>query len=103
MANNVELKIMSNTKNIENRILQVIIRDLELNINKDGIQIASRLDELFGMDSIAIVELVVGIEKEFDIKIPDEYLTVDMFQNLNVIAEHIHTLIHAKENKTLIE
>jgi acyl carrier protein len=62
-----------------------------------------RLDELFGMDSIAIIELVVGIEKEFDIRIPPEYLTVEMFRNLNTIAEHIHTLIHGKENKNLIK
>lgn len=93
MANNVELEIMSDTKNIENRILQVIIRDLALNISQDELQSATRLDELFGMDSIAIVELAVGIEKEFDIKIPPEYLTVEMFQNLNTIAEHIYILI----------
>lgn len=85
---------MSNTKNIENRIVQVIIRDLELNISQDELQSATRLDELFGMDSIAIVELAVGIEKEFDIKIPPEHLTVEMFQSLNTIAEHIYILIH---------
>jgi acyl carrier protein len=89
---------MPNTENIKKRILQVIIRDLELNIDKDKIEIASRLDELFGMDSIAIVELVVGIEKEFDIKIPSEYLTVEMFQNVSTIAEHIQTFIDAKDN-----
>jgi len=90
---------MSDTETLKKRIMQVIIRDLELNINQDEIQGASRLDELFGMDSIAIVELAVGIEKEFDITIPAEYLTVEMFQNLGTIAEHIHTLICAEENK----
>jgi acyl carrier protein len=94
---------MSNIENLKNRISQVIIRDLELNISQDEIQSASRLDELFGMDSIAIVELVVGVEKEFDIKIPPEYLTVEMFQNLSTLAEHIYTLIHGKENKKFIE
>jgi acyl carrier protein len=88
---------MSDTQDIENRIVKVIIRDLELNINKDDIQAAMRLDELFGMDSIAIVELVVGIEQEFNIRIPDEYLSVEIFQSIKTIAEHVHRLIQEKE------
>jgi acyl carrier protein len=91
---------MPNTENIKKRILQVIIHDLELNIDKDKIESASRLDELFGMDSIAIVELVVGIEREFDIKIPSEYLSVEMLQNVSTIAEHIQTFIAGKENRS---
>jgi len=91
---------MDNIEKIKNRLSRVIIRDLELNITQDDIQSAMRLDELFGMDSIAIIELVVGIEKEFDIRIPPEYLTVEMFRNLNTIAEHIHTSIHGKKNRT---
>jgi len=87
---------VSSTESIESRILQVILRDLELNINKDKIQSTSRLDELFGMDSIAIVELVVGIEKDFNIKIPDEYLSVEVFQSIKTIAEHIRPFVYAK-------
>ena len=90
---------MSDIENIKNRILEVIIRDLELNIGRDELQNADRLDELFGMDSIAIVELVVGIEKEFDIKIPPEHLMIAIFQNVNTIAEHVQILIHGKENR----
>jgi len=90
---------MSDIENIKERILQVIIRDLELNINKEEIKVATRLNELFGMDSIAIIELVVGIEKEFDIKIPSEWLTLEMFKNVSTIAEHIQTYINAKEKR----
>ena len=92
---------MSNTEDIENRILQVIIRDLELNINKDVIKSSKRLDELFSMDSIAIVELVVGIEKEFNIKIPNEYLSIEIFQSLKTIAEHIRPFIYKKNHEKL--
>jgi acyl carrier protein len=90
---------MSDIEDIENRILQIIICDLELNINKNEIQRSSRLDELFGMDSIAIVELVVGIEKEFNIKIPDEYLSVEIFQSIKTIAEHIRPFIYGKDHE----
>jgi acyl carrier protein len=89
---------MSDIENIRDRILQVIIRDLELNISKDKLLSANNLNELFGMDSIAIIELVVGIEKEFDIKIPDEYLSVDIFENINTIAEHILPFVYGKDH-----
>jgi len=89
---------MSDIANIKDRVLQVIIRNLELNISTEDLQKADRLDELFGMDSIAIIELVVGIEQEFEIKVPPEYLTVTIFQNVNTIAEHVLALIRGKEN-----
>jgi acyl carrier protein len=92
---------MSDTKNIRDRILQVIIRDLELNISKDELLSANSLNELFGMDSIAIVELAVGIENEFDIKIPSEYLSVEIFQNINTIAEHILAFVYGKNHQKL--
>ena len=92
---------MSDTEDIENRIVKVIIRDLELTVNNDTFQTAGKLDELFGMDSIAIVELVVGIEKEFNIRIPDEYLSVEIFQSIKTIAEHIHPLISRKDHEKL--
>ena len=89
---------MSDIENIKNRIVQVIIRDLELNIGTDELQRADRLDEMFGMDSIAIIDLVVGIEREFDIRIPPDYLTVSSFQNVATIAEHVFLFIHGKEH-----
>jgi len=92
---------MSSTEDIERRIVQIIIRDLELNINKDDILSAGRLDEMFGLDSIAILELVVGIEKEFNIKISDEYLTLETFQSVKTIAGHIRRLIRDKDNEKL--
>jgi|WetSurMetagenome_2_1015567.scaffolds.fasta_scaffold34511_3 acyl carrier protein len=89
---------MSDIEDIKDRIFQVIIRDLELNISKDKLLSANNLNELFGMDSIAIIELVVGLEKEFDIKIPEEYLSVDIFENISTIAEHILPFAYGKDH-----
>jgi acyl carrier protein len=88
-------------EDIENRILRIIIRDLELNITEDEVRTEGRLDELFGMDSMAIVELVVGIEKEFNIRIPDEYLSVEIFQSIKTIAEHIRPFLHERDDEDL--
>jgi acyl carrier protein len=76
-------------KNIKDRIVEVMIRELELTLNPDEIHNTSRLDDLFGMDSIAITELIIGIEQEFNIKIPAEDLSVKIFQDLETLTEYV--------------
>ena len=51
--------------------LNGIIAD-SLGVSADEIQISSAFIEDLGADSLDIVELVMAIEKEFSIEIPDE-------------------------------
>jgi len=90
---------MGDIEDIKGSIARIIIRDLELNASEDELRDEGRLDELFGLDSIAIIELVVGIEKEFSIRIPPEDLCVERFESLETIAGYIYSLILEKEKK----
>ena len=81
------------SENIKNRIVKVMICDLELAINPNEIDASSRLDDFFGMDSIAITELVIGIEDEFHIKFPNEDLSLEVFQDLKTLTEYVKTLL----------
>ena len=51
--------------------LQQIIQD-RLDVEKDQIVPTASFVEDLGADSLDIVELIMGIEEEFDIEIPDE-------------------------------
>ena len=51
--------------------LKEIVMD-RLNAEEDQIKPEASFVEDLGADSIAIVELIMGIEEEFDIEIPDE-------------------------------
>ena len=51
--------------------LQQIIQD-RLDVEKDQIVPGASIVEDLGADSLDIVELIMGIEEEFDIEIPDE-------------------------------
>jgi acyl carrier protein len=82
---------------IKNRIKKVIIHDLELNLHEDDIQNIKKLDELFGMDSVAIIELVIGLEKEFGIKIQPEHLNLENFKDLDTLSDFINSLIHMEK------
>ena len=51
--------------------LKEIVMD-RLNAEEDQIKPEASLVEDLGADSLDIVELIMGIEEEFDIEIPDE-------------------------------
>ena len=61
---------MADQKTIEQRVKQIIVN--QLNVNEEQItKDASFLDDL-GADSLDTVELVMALEEEFEIEIPDE-------------------------------
>ena len=80
-------------EDIEERIKNRIIHTLGLDIT--AAEIGS--DELlFGgdlsLDSMASMEIIIGLEKEFEIEIGDENLQVEIFASVSNIAEYIRAL-----------
>ena len=52
------------------RVKKVVVEQLDVN-EEEVMPSASFVDDL-GADSLDVVELVMGLEEEFDIEIPDE-------------------------------
>ncbi len=80
---------------IEHRIKQVIIRTLSLEVDAEEIDDE---DALFGgglgLNSIATIEIIMGIEEEFDIEVPDEDLRVELFDSVQTMADYVRSLLH---------
>jgi len=55
---------------IEEKVKKLIAETLDVDIS-DVVPEASLIDDL-GADSLAIVELIMTMEEEFDIEVPDE-------------------------------
>lgn len=55
---------------IESKVIQIIAEQLSL--REDEIKAGSRFVDDLGADSLDIVELIMEMEEEFDIEIPDE-------------------------------
>lgn len=55
---------------LEARVTELIVEQLGIS-SEEAVASASFLDDL-GADSLDIVELVMSLEEEFDIEIPDE-------------------------------
>lgn len=54
---------------VENRVIEIVCNHLA--VNKESVQRTTRFQEDIGADSLDIVELVMELEEEFDIQIPD--------------------------------
>lgn len=59
-----------NPDSLESKVIAIIAE--QLSIREDEIKAASRFVDDLGADSLDIVELVMEMEEEFDIEIPDE-------------------------------
>ena len=75
---------------IETRLRDVLVSELGLDAEK--INTAANFEQDLDVDSLGVVELLMAMEDEFGVKIPDDE------------AEHIHTvgeaieLVHTKLN-----
>ncbi len=79
---------------IEHRVKQVIIRTLSLEVDAEEIDDE---DELFGgglgINSMATIEIIVGLEEEFGIEVPDEDLRVELFDSVQTMADYVRTVL----------
>lgn len=56
--------------NIQEKVTEIIVE--QLGVNADQVKAEAKLTEDLGADSLDAVELVMAIEEEFDIEVPDE-------------------------------
>jgi len=88
---------LSSREKIKDRIKRVIIRDLQINLREDEIRSMKKLDDLFGMDSVAVIELIIGLEKEFNITIQPGYLDYQIFRDLDALTDFINKLVSVEK------
>ena len=69
--------------------LQQIIQD-RLDVEKDQIVPTASFVEDLGADSLDIVELIMGIEEEFDIEVPAE-----LAENIKTVEEAVELIKNA--------
>ena len=81
---------------IEERVKGVIVQTLRLEIEPGEI---GDEDLLFGgdlgLDSMATMEIIVGLEEEFGIEVADEDLRVELFDSVRTLAGYIKTVLSA--------
>lgn len=69
------------------RIKKMIVERLFLSVEPSKIGDDEPLMEGYGVDSVALFELAVGLEDEFGVSMDDANFSVDSFRTVNTIAE----------------
>ena len=67
------------------KLLKEIVGDEEVSVNT---KIGGNI-----INSINYVKLIVAIETEFDVEIPDEYLNISHFETVQDVAQFIQELL----------
>jgi acyl carrier protein len=71
------------TTNVEQKVKSIIAE--QLGVGEDEIKAASSFIEDLGADSLDIVELVMAMEEEFEVEIPDEEA-----ENIKTVSDAIN-------------
>ncbi len=78
---------------LKTRVKELIVRQLKLEIDpgsiKDSAPLFGESTDGLGLDSIDALELVLGVEKEFGIKVQDEEVGVQAFASVDALCEFI--------------
>ena len=72
------------------RVKRMIVERLFLDVTPREIADDAPLMETYGIDSVALFELVVGLEEEFDLELEDTDFQVDTFKSVDSIAGFLH-------------
>ncbi len=80
---------------LKQRVKELIVRQLKLEMDpteiKDAAPLFGESADGLGLDSIDALELVLGVEKEFGIKVQDEEVGVQAFASVDALCDFIRS------------
>ncbi|GII84218.1 hypothetical protein Ssi03_22080 [Sphaerisporangium siamense] len=74
------------------KLRKILVESLELSRDAADIPDTNLVQEL-GLDSINTLEYLIWVESEFGIQIADEDLSVDLINDLNVLASYVEARV----------
>ena len=82
---------MEDTAQLKKRIKEIMVENLMLQVTADEITDDKPLfgPEGLGLDSVDALQLVVALDKNFDLKIPDPAAAKQILQSVDTIAAAI--------------
>ena len=78
---------MADDNELKQQLKQMIVTRLFLSIAAEDIADDADLLQTYGLDSVNLFEIIVGLEDEFGLTVADEEFTVEAFATVNNIAE----------------
>jgi len=79
------------TESIEERLQAMIVDRLFMKVAPQDIDPESSLIDKYGVDSVSLLELVVGLEDEFSIVLQDDEFDVKHFETVSALAAFVRS------------
>ena len=83
----------SASREIRERIRVVFADSLHLNSGEEGLTYQKMLDEAANLDSIAVLEFLTAVEKEFGIELEPAVLEFEFLRDFGALASYIEERI----------
>lgn len=77
------------SERVEDRLKQMLVDRLILKRKPQDIAEEKLLIDDYGVDSVCLLELIVGIEEAFGIEVGDEDFSLETFRSVASIAEYV--------------
>jgi len=74
---------------IEDQLKELIVERLFLKIEPGDIGDEDNLMEEHGIDSVQVLEIVVGLEEDYGVSFEDEDFDIEIFQTVKSIADFV--------------
>jgi len=76
-------------ENISERIRQILVERLFLDVEPAAINETESLMDAYGVDSVRLFDMVVGLEEDFDICFEDDELVLATFDTVEAIVAKV--------------
>jgi acyl carrier protein len=76
---------------IEDRLKKMVVARLFMKIAPEAIEEDKSLVDDYGVDSVSLLELVVGLEEEFGIVIGDDEFDIQHFGSISALAAFVRS------------
>lgn len=80
---------MAVAEELKSAIKTMIVDRLFLNVAAEEIPDEANLMDTYGIDSVNLFEIVVGLEEEFEVSLEDTDFSTETFSSVNNIAEFV--------------
>jgi acyl carrier protein len=76
---------------IEDKLKRMVVTRLFMKVKPEAIDEDKSLVEVYGVDSVSLLELVVGIEEEFGVVIGDDEFDIKNFETVSALAAFVRS------------
>jgi acyl carrier protein len=74
---------------LKKRVAEIMVERLFLTVKPEDIKDDESLTLKYGIDSVRLFDMVVGMEDDFDVSFEDEELTLENFDSLSRIVSSL--------------